>query len=258
MGKCRDLESQLTAYVDGDVGSDDRAIVESHLERCPPCRGRVISERVTHELIASHRQGLRGSAPDALKHRCAAQRFAAASRNRLFDRRLIVPLAVAATLVVAAALLVMLGWGSGVETYAAQLADDHVQCFQAPPVAVTADAVLLGRTWQSANGWPLKVAASSSSEDLQLLTVRRCGSSRGEVAHLMYRWHGEPLSVYVLNDTIQDADSARRELSAHEVVTKEGEQAIIWTAKGRTYAVVGRGRAVDLEHIAGYVRTTIE
>ena len=93
---------------------------------------------------------------------------------------------------------------------------------------------MLGQTWEAANGWPLKVVASSESEELQLLTVRRCGSSRGAVAHLLYRWHGEPLSVYVLNDSIVDAEDASRNFYAHETVTKAGEQAMIWTSKGRT------------------------
>ena len=258
MGKCRDIEPQLTAYVDGEVDGVERETLETHLERCPPCRSRVATERVTHDLIASRRGELRGAAPEALRHRCAAQRLVAAGRRSLLDRRTIVQLSVAATLVLAAALLLMLGWGSGVETYAAQLGDDHVQCFQVPPRAALADAAVLGQTWEAANGWPLKVVASSESEELQLLTVRRCGSSRGAVAHLLYRWHGEPLSVYVLNDSIVDAEDASRNFHAHETVTKAGEQAMIWTSKGRTYAVVARGRPADLEHIAGYVRGAIE
>jgi anti-sigma factor RsiW len=44
MGKCRDIEPQLTAYVDGEVDGVERETLETHLERCPPCRSRVATE----------------------------------------------------------------------------------------------------------------------------------------------------------------------------------------------------------------------
>src|SRR5688572_32105219 len=175
MGDCRDIESQLAAYVDGEGDVFERGRVEAHLERCPPCRGRAVTQRAAHDLLVARRPGLRGCAPDALKHRCAAQRALTAGRAGLLGRRSWVPLSLAASVVLAAALFVMFGWGSSVDTYAAQIVTDHERCFQSPPDVRSLDPMALARAWEDTNGWPITVLGSSESESLQLLGLRRCG-----------------------------------------------------------------------------------
>jgi hypothetical protein len=64
----------------------------------------------------------------------------------------------------------------------------------------------------------------------------------------MYRWHGDPLSVYVLNSV------SKSDLHVERLVSSLGEQAVMWTEAGRTYAVVGRARSDDLTRIAHYLR----
>jgi len=257
MANCQDIEANLAAYVDGECGAVDRTVVEEHVRVCPPCRARVVSERATHDLLHERRLGLRGCAPDTLRQRCAAHRAIGAS-DAAVRRRPWIPLSLAATLMLATGVLLLFGWGSSVETYAAQLAADHLKCFQFPPEAVAVDAVAAGRTWQAANGWPLRVAASVPAEQLELLGVRRCGSTSGRVAHLLYRWRGQPLSVYVLNKRLEQAVEAGHQPD-HDSVVRLGEQAIIWSEKGRTYAVVARRRSVpDLEQVVPYVRRAIE
>jgi len=259
MGDCRDIESQLAAYVDGEGDLFERGRVEAHLERCPPCRGRAATQRATHDLLVSRRSGLRECASDALKHRCAAQRTLAAGRAGLLGRRALVPLSLAASLVLAAGLFVMFGWGSSVDTYAAQIVTDHDRCFQSPPADVRSlDPLALARAWEDTNGWPIKVMGNSESERLQLLGVRRCGSSSGHVAHLLYRWHGQPLSVYVLNGAVPQAPEASHDHFAHDIFTTHGEHAVVWSTRGRTYTVVAGGPVADVERIAGQVRGTIE
>ena len=61
------------------------------------------------------------------------------------------------------------------------------------------DAKLLSREWAEARGWAVKVPESEPVEQLELLGIRRCISTEGTTAHLMYKWRGQPLSVYVLN-----------------------------------------------------------
>jgi anti-sigma factor RsiW len=257
MVNCREIETQLAAYVDGAVGAGVRETVEAHLERCPPCRARATTERSARELLCVRRDDLRGCAPESLRRRCAAQRSAAA-RTRLFSRRAVVPLSMAATLVVAAALFLTFGWGTSVETYAAQLAVDHVKCFQFPPDSGMADAAALGSRWQASNGWPLKIAASAPGESLELLGVKRCGSTKGRVAHILYKWQGHPLSVYVLNGTFEGVPQGGHGPHAHETVHRFGEEAIVWADRGRTYAVVAQRRVPDLQQVAAYVRRAIE
>jgi anti-sigma factor RsiW len=255
MSKCRDIESILTAYVDGEAAADERGTVETHLDDCPSCRNRVAAERTAHELISARRADLRGSASTALRQRCAAQRAPARTRPGVFGRQAVVRLALAATVVFAVGLYAMFGWGTTVETYAAQLAVDHMKCFQFPPDGGKADAATLARKWQRDYGWPLKVAGSANAEQLELLGVRRCGSTWGRVAHVLYKWRGEPVSLYVLNDQIAEAADVSH---AHSSVTRFGERAIIWSERGRTYAVVARRQVPDLDHVAGYVRRAIE
>jgi len=84
------------------------------------------------------------------------------------------------------------------------------------------------------------------------------GSVRGYVAHVMYRWRGEPLSLYVLNGAVNDIADASRDIAAHDTVVTRGEQAVMWTNKGRTYAVVARGRQEDVERVAAYFRSASE
>ena len=255
MANCRDIESNLAPFVDGEHASLDRAAIDAHLLACPSCRNRVAAERAVHELVCARRGSLRSPAPDALRQRCAAQRALAAPRPAWRSQRGWVPVSLAASLIFVTGLVLLFGWGSSVETYAAQLAVDHLKCFQFPPDAGAApDVTLLGRNWSEGNGWPLKVAASSATEQLQLLGVRRCGSSKGRLAHILYKWHGEPLSVYVLNTRFDHSAGAGHD---HDV-TRLGEHAIVWTERGRTYAVVADRRVADLGRVASYVRRAIE
>lgn len=250
---CREFEQHFAAYVEGAPGRASEA-VESHLQRCPPCRSRVAAEKAAHELLRTRRERLRCHAPDGLRHRCAAQRAGVLPRAAV--RRTLLPLTLAATLLLSTGVLFLFGLGSSVETYAAQLALDHRKCFQFPPDAPRVEAAVLGRDWQAGNGWPLKVAGSTPAEHLELVGVRRCGSTHGRVAHLMYRWHDEPLSMYVLNDTIED-DRARGG-SGEQSLYKLGEHAIVWSERGRTYAVVARRQVPDLDRVAGYLRRAVE
>jgi anti-sigma factor RsiW len=256
--KCREIEQTLTAYVDGECAGVERSSVEAHLAECPRCKARVTKEQAAHDLVRSRCSDLRGCAPAALRDRCAAQRSAVAGHARVAARRTWLRLSVAASVVLAAGVFLLFGLGSSVETYAAQLAADHIKCFQFPPDAASADIDALGRDWQAANGWPLRLAPSSAPDQLQLVGIRRCGSTRGRVAHILYRWRGEPLSVYVLNDRVEHAVDASLGADAHNAVRKLGEQEIIWSAKGRTYAVVARAPVEELRQVALYVQRRIE
>lgn len=255
MANCRDIEEKLAEYVDGGQAPSERAAVAAHLETCPPCRTRASGERVAHDLICSRRDALRETAPPGLRARCAAQRSSAPPPAAFLRRRPWVPLSFAASLVLAAGLFVLFGWGSSVETYAAQLTADHLKCFQFPPEAApSSDVSLLGRQWQENNGWGIKVPSSSETQGLQLLAIRRCGSSRGRVAHILYKWNGNPLSVYVLNNRFDHAPDAAQD---HDI-TRLGEHAIVWSERDRTYAVIADRRLADLHRVATYVRRSIE
>ena len=252
--KCQDVEAFFAPYVDGEAAAPQRAQVDAHLQACPPCRERVAGERSARDIVRARRAGLRPCASDALRTRCAAQCVARAVRGGVLTRRTLVPLSLAAALllVVSGALFFA---GNTVEVLAAQLAVDHVKCFQFAPDRATVDPLAEGGKWERVYGWPLKVPAGAASEGLQLLGVRRCLSSHGRIAHMMYRWRGEPLSVFVLNSRV-DASERRADMEAS--IKRMGERAHIWSRGDRTYAVVARGEPAAVEQVARYVRRVSE
>jgi len=254
MAECRDVEPLFAPYVDDEVSAGDRAAVDAHLGSCPPCRDRVTVERAVREALVTRRESFRVCASAELRRRCQAGLPATSGpRAGVFALRSWVPLSMAATLVLAVAGVFLYGLKGGSEALAAQLAVDHVKCFEfAPRPTVIPNASTLGREWAAARGWTLKVPDSAPVQQLELLGVRRCISTEGLTAHLMYTWRGQPLSVYVLN-----SEHPRVGAIPH-AVERFGQEAIMWSKGGRTYAVVTRGRPSDIEPVAQYVRTTAE
>ena len=68
----------------------------------------------------------------------------------------------------------------------------------------------------------------------------------------MYKWRGQPLSVYVLNS------GHSRIGPVPKLVERLGQEEIIWSKGGRTYAVVARGRPAEIEHVVLYVQRATE
>ena len=256
---CQQIEPLFAAYVDEEAETAERATVDAHLRACPPCRDRIAGERAARDVLRARRTGLRPCASSALRARCAAHGVSPAIRSGLLSRRALIPLSLAAAVVLAVSSSLFF-FGNTVEVLAAQLAVDHVKCFQFAPDRggrpIRVDPLTEERSWETSYGWPLKVPASAASEELELIGVRRCLSSEGRVAHMMYRWHGQPLSVFVLNSRAGATNQGQPEIE--EVVNKMGENTVIWSRGDRTYAVVARGPSPDLQQVARYVRRASE
>jgi anti-sigma factor RsiW len=246
---CGDLDERLTPFVDDEAAPAERAAVGAHLAACPPCRKHADDERTARDLVREHRAGLCPPAPAALKSRCSHLR-GGARRPAGFGAaiRRWAPLSVAATLVLAVAAVFLFGLNDGAQALAASLAVDHVKCFKVSVPVAAADAGIEGQQWQRRHGWPVVIPPTAPAEDLQLVDVRRCFSSDGRAAHLMYKWRGSPLSLFVL------PQDTRRE----GVVKKVGQEAVIWSANQRTYAVVASNDAPrdDLSRVIAYLKAT--
>jgi anti-sigma factor RsiW len=256
MSKCRDLDPLFAPYADGDVAAADRASVEAHLERCPPCRERVAEQRAVRAVLVARRPTLRACASEHLRARCAAYGRPAARRPFPFSlsstARRWVPLSVAATLVLAVAGAFLFGINDRVQALTAQLTLDHVTCFQfAPERLGHADAATASSDWMAKQGWPIQIPASSEGAQLELLGVRLCSLPSGRVAHVLYKWRGEPLSVFVVPRTI------RRMREQEELVEKFGHEAVMWTDGNRTYVVLSRADPADLAPVVRYVRANV-
>jgi len=251
MSKCQDLDPLFAPYVDGDVAPADRASVEAHLAKCPPCRDRIAEQRTVRAVFEARRPALRASASGALHERCAAHAGARNVRRFLggasFARRW-VPLSVAATIVLAVAGVFLFSPNDKVEALAIQLTVDHMTCFQfAPERLHHADAVTAEHEWLAKQRWDIRVPASSAANDLELLGVRRCGLGNRRVAHILYKWHGQPLSVFVVPRTVRNTPLA-------EEIDKFGHEAIMWSDHERTYVLLARARPSELAPVVGYVK----
>jgi anti-sigma factor RsiW len=260
MSKCRDLDPLFAPYADGEVAADDRASLEAHLERCPPCRTRVAEQRAVRAVLADRRPTLRACASAHLRARCSAHARQSTSRPFAFlargAARRWVPLSLAATLLLAVAGAFVLGINDKVEALAAQLTLDHVTCFQfAPERLAHTDSATASREWTAKQGWQIQVPASSASAGLELLGVRRCSTSGGRIAHMMYKWHGAPLSIFVVPRTIRPLGRRLEPAGQQqEIVEKFGHEAVVWTEGDRTYVVLARAQPADLQRVVGYVR----
>jgi anti-sigma factor RsiW len=260
MADCRELESLLAPYVDGEAAECDCTAVDAHLRECPACRTRVACERAVREALVARRENIRGCASADLRRRCgagraalAAPRSGAARRPSFFTRPGWVPLSMAATILLAVAGVFFYGLRGGGPALAAQLVADHVKCFElAPQPSIIPDGRALSREWSAARGWDIKVPESTEVEKLELLGLRRCISTDGVTAHAMYKWRGQPLSVYVLNSGYP------RVGIVPEVFEPFGQETIMWSKGGRTYAVVARGSLSDVQQVARYVQATAE
>ena len=177
MADCRELEPLFAAYVDGEAAECDCAALDAHFRSCPPCRSRIEAERIVKEAVATQRSALRACASEDLRRRCeagcrvhapAAAAYAGPRAN-LFARRTWVPLSMVATVLLTVAGVFIYSLKDGTEALAAQLAVDHVKCFEfASPPVILPDAKVLSREWAEARGWVVKVPESEPVEQLEL------------------------------------------------------------------------------------------
>lgn len=257
--ECDHCEPILASYVDGEAPVSDRERIEKHIEECSCCREWLAQEQAAHEALRARRSGLRTCASEHLKARCAAyatrQPTASAARvSPLMMRRSLIrrwaPMSLAAALVLAVAALFGLQLTNPAQALALQTTVDHVKCARFHTPEGTADPVTTARQWQARFGWRLRLPTAASEpaaeSGLQLRTVRRCAVTDGRVAHLIYSYQGEPLSVYVLpkRALVDEAQFVRR--FQHETV--------MWSQGDRTYIIVSSGPRDGLTEMVAYVR----
>lgn len=253
MPSCQDLESLVTAWLDGALTSEQRETVESHLEACPPCRQRAEAEGSARELIRTRaQQVLRSGAPAHLKARCRALGSAHARAATLGPKLSARPVgfSMAAALVLALAGVLIYGLtASSTTTLAAQLALDHVKCFvlTGDPRAPVEPEVVKAQLREH-YGWAIDIPGDSEANQLRLLGGRRCLYGEGTIAHILYRHRGAPLSLFMLPDTIR----------ASEIVDVMGYNAIIWARNNRTFVLLGSEPRDELEGIANYIRQMVK
>jgi anti-sigma factor RsiW len=240
MRNCDAIESKLTPYVDGELPEADRATLADHLGICDLCRGRAEAERAGRAVLRARQAALARPAPAALRARC----LPGGTRS---DRRYWVPLSAAATIFLAVGAALLYTVNHRAEALAASLAADHLKCFALADTSAAADPARVAAEWQRARGWSIRVMGGVPAERIRLVGARRCLSTEGQTAHLMYVSQGRPLSVFVW----RRAGVGQRDI---EIL---GRKAVIWSSADRMYAVVGTEPGARMDQVAALVRREV-
>jgi anti-sigma factor RsiW len=262
VSECRELEPLFTPYVDGEAPVPERERVDAHVAVCGMCRDRVDGERAAREALRARRVSVRACASPDLKARCRAHAaitrpvakpapvLTPAFRKRTAVLHRWMPLTAAATIFLAVAAVFGLGLTEKANALAFQTTLDHVKCARIHMPHTEGDPVASAEAWHARFGWPIKVPSSVSEPPLQLRGVRRCGVLDGRVAHIMYSWQGEPLSVYVLPTAVLGEQT--------EEVRRLGRVVRMWSANDRTYMVISdRPQGPALDSVVAYVRANV-
>jgi anti-sigma factor RsiW len=210
-----------------------------------------------HELIRARVPLLnKTEAPDTLHAKCwelarlapQAADAAADPKGVALPRRL-APYALAASLVlVVGGAFVYQATDKSASVLAAELTADHVKCFAMNRAfGMHAGAAAVESSMVSTFGWPAHLPDDPAKADLELVGSRECLYGEGEIAHIMYRHQGRPVSLFML------PNAARKE----ELIEVLGHEAKIWCVGGRTFVLLAREPRPEVERMAAFVQASL-
>ena len=128
---------------------------------------------------------------------------------------------------------------------AAELAADHLKCFAMNRALGTHQSVAAVESSLAAGfGWRVHLPDDPGRAALELVGARPCLYGEGLVAHIMYRHHGNPVSLFML------PQRARR----MEVIEIMGHRAAIWSVGQRTFVLVAREPPAEVERMRSFVQ----
>jgi anti-sigma factor RsiW len=257
MPSCASIEPLITPFVDGQLPPVDAQSVQAHIRLCAMCRSRVVAERSVTELLRARRHELcMEHAPATLRARCRSHRDASrltavAGRSPLMRWRT----TRFSPLTMAAGLVVIIAGGAtyratvgSTQVIAAELTADHVKCFMMNAVLGTHDTPQgVHDAMERSFGWKAHLPEHPEQADLELVGSRPCLYERGKIAHIMYRHHGVPVSVYMLPGT-ERSDEFRQAL---------GHEAAIWSDADRTFVLIARAPRAEVEQMVSFVQASL-
>jgi anti-sigma factor RsiW len=265
MPDCSHIDALVTPFVDGVLPAGEQQAIERHLAACSPCRARVAAERAIHTLMRARRTELAPTAaPADLKARCAllcshrsanVVTFPAASGGDVrvpakpTSRAWFGRLAMAASLILAVGgALIYQATRSSSTVLAAELAMDHEKCFRLNHVLGTRQSPdSVEASMMSWFDWTVHLPDTSGHEDVSLVGSRPCLYGEGKAAHIMYMHNGQPVSLFMLP----------RQSRQDQIIEVFGHRCRIWSEGDRTFVLVARDSAPEMEQMAALVRTTI-
>jgi len=251
MSECRRIGESLAAYADDLLKPAERSEVERHLAACPACRKLAGNEQGARRLLRqASPELLNETLPPGLRARCEAlARERSATQLARFGPwwrvRLVPVLLTVVVMIFGASAFLSIATRRSDALLAAQLTADHSKCFKflGPPDGTSADARNIERMLFEQYGWRVHVPSSSADDDVQLIGARRCLYGDGLVPHVMYRVHGQDVSLFVLPGTERKAD---------DLVTL-GHRSQIWSRDGTTFVMVSAADAGGMASASRYV-----
>jgi anti-sigma factor RsiW len=264
MPDCSRIDSLVTPFVDGELPQGEQQTMTEHLSRCPSCRAKVAVERAVRAQLHSCRTDLTPlAASPELKARCAGllnQRsglvvqFPQATTSAPVPalstwRRRYASFALAATLLLAVGgAFLYQATRSSSRVLAAELTVDHEKCFRLNHLLGTQQSSeTVEAALASSFGWKVELPDTSGHVDVRLVGSRPCLYGEGRIAHIMYMHNGQPVSLFMLP----------REARQDQLVQVFGHQCRIWSEGDRTFVLVARESAPEMEQMVALVRTTI-
>jgi anti-sigma factor RsiW len=243
----------MTRYVDGTLPAGEREAVERHLHACPPCRHEADEETAGRTVLRERAEQLRQArgapaAPPELRARCRQAALAECRQRGAALRARLVPALLAAALVIAtAAALTWMATQRGEGALAAQVSEDHADCFSRVPAgAASLDAAQVSEDLRRRYGWDVHVPSPAQVPGMQLVEGRRCLLlTHGGVPHLLYRVNGEDVSLYVFPGQAH---------AAADVTTADGERVEVWSSGTNSFALVSSSREAGIEQALTFVR----
>jgi hypothetical protein len=244
---CRQLEPLLTSFVDGEADAVTARQVEAHLAACAACRGHAAQERLLRDLLRARADQLREVAPAGLRNVVLLGAGTPATRASGARTR-VSAFAAAAALVFMVVATVQFVPLRPAALHAAQIALDHFQCWYFWEHVEQGDgAASAERDVHQQTGWIVRIPPSDVEGGLLLVRARRCPYFYGPHAHSFYRLDDREVSLYI---TVGEQRGAGH-------VRILGHDQRMWSANGRTYAVVARGlTGAELDHVEAYFRRT--
>jgi anti-sigma factor RsiW len=95
--------------------------------------------------------------------------------------------------------------------------------------------------------WQARLPEQPERAGLELVGARRCLYVEGRVAHIMYRYLGRPVSVFMLPDMVRP-----------EALTRVmGHECAIWSSGNRTFVLIAREPRDDVERMASFVQASL-
>lgn len=255
---CNLLRTKLFEYLDEELRSEQRALLEDHLGSCPDCRHRLELERAFREIYVAPLRS--DPAPSAVRER--AERLLAnlaesprPERARRFGRRAVVTAILAVALVVGGLLALMLTWVQREASASLlRLADASVEQHQRLargllPLDITRISPGEAEQWFR-NKLDFNVRLPELKDaNLTFLGGRISHLRDFGVAALEYRVDQKNVTLFIMSAEQYQQLGLKAE-PKFKMVNRQGYDVIVWSAHGAAYALVSEigGRSCTVCH----------